>query len=153
MEIIRLKKASFQDAFLLSDIAQKAKAHWDYPKEWLALWKDDLSFTKDYLETHHVYLLKLDQTIIGFSIIIQEPAYFDVEHCWVSPEHIGKGYGAELMNHVLSEPIFANKEFQVLSDPNAVGFYEKFGFKTLKMIASKPKGRELPLMQMTNNQK
>ena len=150
MEISRLKKASLADAFLLGSIAQKAKAHWGYPAAWLALWKDDLSFTKDFLNMHFVLVLKLADQIRGFCIIIEEPDYFNIEHCWILPEDLGKGYGFQLLKRALAEPDFTNQKIQVLSDPNAVGFYEKFGFKTIQMIPSKPIGRELPLMQMIN---
>lgn len=153
MEISRLKKASLEDAFLLGSIAQKAKAHWGYPAEWLALWKDDLSFTTDFLNMHFVLVLKLADQIRGFCIIIAEPDHFNIEHCWVLPEHLGKGNGSQLLKRALSEPNFANQKIQVLSDPNAIGFYEKFGFKTLQMIPSKPEGRGLPLMQMINTGK
>jgi len=150
LEISRLTKASLEDAFLFGSIAKKAKAHWGYPAEWLALWEDDLSFTKDFLSMHFVLVLKLADQIRGFFIIIEEPDHFNIEHCWVLPEHLGKGHGSQLLRRALSEPYFANQKIQVLSDPNAVGFYEKFGFKTTQMIPSKPIGREPPLMQMIN---
>lgn len=153
MEISKLTEASLEDAFLLSSIAQKAKAHWGYPAEWLALWKDDLSFTQDFLNTHFVLVLKLDDQIKGFCIIMEGPDHFNIEHCWVLPEYLGKGYGLQLLKKALSEPDFVNQKIQVLSDPNAVGFYEKFDFKTIQMIPGRPIGRELPLMQMINTQR
>lgn len=150
MEISRLKKASHEDAFLLGSIAQDAKAHWGYPEEWLELWKDDLSFTRDFLNEHFVLVLKVDGQIRGFCIIMAEAGHFNVEHCWVLPEYLGKGYGSQLLTKALSESIFARQKIQVLSDPNAVGFYEKFGFKTIQMIPGRPTGRVLPLMEMIN---
>jgi len=99
---------------------------------------------------HFVLVLKLADQIRGFCIIIAEPDHFKIEHCWVLPEHLGKGNGSQLLKRSLSEPNFTNQKIQVLSDPNAVGFYENFGLKT-KMIPNKPEGCGLPLMQMTNN--
>lgn len=153
MEISRLTKASLEDAFLLGSIAQKAKVHWGYPAEWLALWKDDLSFTKDFLNRHFVLVLKIDSQIIGFCVIIEEPDHFTIAHCWVLPENLGNGHGSQLLKRALSDPYFENQKIQVLSDPNAVGFYEIFGFKTIQMIPGKPIGRELPLMQMINTRR
>ncbi|MFY0592385.1 GNAT family N-acetyltransferase [Roseivirga sp.] len=153
MEIKRLTKASEQDAFLLSKIAQKAKAHWDYPKEWLALWRNDLTFDPAYLNAQNTFVIYHNDTekIVGFCVIEKEEEFFVIEHCWIEPSHHGKGLGKTLLKSVLSNSEFRNQPFQVLSDPNAVGFYEKFGFKIIEMIPAQPAGRELPLMHMINN--
>lgn len=153
MEITRLKKASDEDAFLLSTIAYEAKAFWDYPQAWLKLWKEDLTFNANFLNQHHTFIISDQQDILGFCIIIHEKEYYEVEHCWISPKHIGKGLGKALLGQILAMEEFQNQSFQVLSDPNAIGFYEKFGFKIVKMIPAKPKGRELPQMKMTNRRK
>lgn len=153
MQVKQLTKASEEDAFLFGRIAKAAKAHWGYPQEWLDLWDKDLSFSTTFLNANTVFTLALEGKTIGFCVIIKESDGFAVEHCWLLPEHIGKGFGAQLLSHALALPIFQNQVFQVLSDPNAVGFYQKFGFEVIKMIPGKPEGRELPLMQMVNQQK
>ncbi|OEK03723.1 hypothetical protein BFP97_02905 [Roseivirga sp. 4D4] len=149
----RLTKASDEDAFLFSSIAKAAKAHWGYPKEWLSLWDADLSFNTEFLNANHVFVISVKDQTIGFCVIIEEKQFFTIEHCWILPEQIGHGYGKQLLRYALSQPLFQNQTFNVLSDPNAVGFYQKFGFKTIKMIPGTPKGRELPLMQMTNTER
>ncbi|OEK05001.1 GNAT family N-acetyltransferase [Roseivirga misakiensis] len=153
MKVTKLTKASSKDAFLLSGIAQKAKAHWGYPAEWLELWKPDLTFDQDYLNSHNTYTISEDgtSTPLGFCIVIEEGNHFQIEHCWVNQSQIGKGLGKKLMEEVLKKEPYLNHEFQVLSDPNAVGFYEKFGFQVKQMIPGVPEGRELPLMVMTNH--
>lgn len=150
MEIKQLTKASDQDAFLFGKIAKAAKAHWGYPKEWLVLWEKDLTFSSDFLNANSVFIISIDNEIIGFCVILKENDSFQIEHCWITPEQIGHGYGRELLSFALAQPPFQNQVFQVLSDPNAVGFYQKFGFETIKMVPGNPKGRELPLMQMIN---
>ncbi len=150
MKIVRLTKASEEDAFLLSSIALKAKSFWNYPEEWIALWKDDLIITSDFINQHICFLLNIDDKTEGFCIIINHDTYFEIEHCWINPDCIGKGYGKRMLTEVLSKPEFKGYKFQVLSDPNALGFYQKFGFETIKQVAGKPEGRFLPLMEMTN---
>ncbi|MBO3697776.1 GNAT family N-acetyltransferase [Roseivirga sp. E12] len=153
MDIKQLIKASDEDAFLFGQIAKAAKAHWGYPQEWLALWDKDLSFTTEFLNANHVFVIRINGQTIGFCMIIEEAGYFEIEHCWILPEQIGHGYGKHLLSFALAQPLFKDQTFQVLSDPNAMGFYQKFGFETIKMIPGTPKGRELPLMQMTNSRK
>ncbi len=153
MEIKQLTKASSSDAFLFGKIAKAAKAHWGYPEEWLALWENDLTFTTDFLNASYVFTLSINGNIIGFCVILEEDEMFHIDHCWILPEQIGHGYGKQLLTFALSQPLFKKKVFHVLSDPNALGFYQKFGFETIKMIPGTPKGRELPLMQMTNTRR
>lgn len=150
MDITRLTKASEKDAFLLSSIAYEAKAFWDYPQAWLDLWKKDLTLQADYINQHLAFIIREEKTILGFCLITSEKEFYEIEHCWISPKHIGKGLGKRLLTEVLSLNEFKDQSFQVLSDPNAVGFYQKFGFKTIQQIESLPKGRLLPLMGMKN---
>lgn len=150
MKITKLEEASISDACLLSSIAQKAKAHWGYPTAWLALWQKDLTFNPQFLLEHHTFVISLDRKAIGFCVVIDELDHFNIDHCWILPDHIGYGYGYKLLSHVLSESVFKQKVFQVLSDPYAIGFYQKFGFKTIKMVPTQLKDRALPLMQMVN---
>ena len=151
MLIKRLERASQKDALLLSNIARHAKAHWGYPVAWLQCWKNDLTISPQQLEENFTYVLLVDEKIIGFCLISDERDFFEVDHCWITPEHIGKGYGFKLLSYALSHPGFQGKTFRVLSDPNARGFYEKFGFKFIRAIESQPKGRFLPLMEMVNH--
>lgn len=150
MELIKLTKASDEDAFLLSSIAIKAKSHWDYPKEWIELWREDLTLSVDFINQNQTYVLKNLGNVLGFCVIIDNTSYFEIEHCWVLPEHIGKGYGKRILDETLAKQEFKDKKFRVLSDPNAIGFYQKFGFETIKQIPGKPEGRFLPLMEMVN---
>ena len=150
MKVTRLVKASDEDAFLLSTIAYEAKGFWDYPQAWLKLWKEDLTLSSDFLNQHHTFVISDKKDIFGFCLIISEKEFFTIEHCWISPKHIGKGLGKALLTQVLNLEKFQKQSFQVLSDPNAIGFYEKLGFQTEKMLPGKPEGRKLPLMKMIN---
>lgn len=144
-------KASAEDHLTLSEIAFEAKSYWGYPAEWLELWRPDITISPELIIENDSWKIVLDKQIIGFTIIIgNADETFEIEHCWVRPEHIGKGYGGKLLKHALSQPLYAQKLFSVLADPNAVPFYQKLGFKTIREIPGKPEGRMLPWMEMTN---
>lgn len=151
MQIKRLQRASTEDALILSRIAHSAKAHWGYPKEWLDLWRNDLTLSPQKLNENATFIALDENEIIGFCMIADELEYFEIDHCWVNPEHMGKGAGRKLLTHALQQAEYLGKTFRVLSDPNAQGFYQKFGFELIKEIESKPKGRHLPLMEMVNS--
>lgn len=147
----QIVKAQAADSQTLSEIAFEAKSYWGYPTEWLELWRPDLTISPEFISENDTWKTIIDRQIIGFTIIVAATeSTFEIEHCWISPKHIGKGYGGKLLRHALSQPLYAQKHFNVLADPNAVPFYQKFGFKTIKEIPGKPEGRMLPWMEMIN---
>jgi len=146
-----IEEASPKDASLLSDIAWQSKKHWGYPDAWMELWRDDLTITAELIENNHCCKLLHEGKTAGYAIICSIANGFEIEHCFVLPAYIGKGCGSTLLKHMLAEAQYQGTQFDVLADPNAVTFYEKFGFKTVENIPSKPAGRTLPLMRMVND--
>ncbi len=151
MKDCAIQTASHEDVEELSKISWVSKGYWGYPEEWMNLWKDGLTITKEIVDRDNAYKLALNSKIIGFVIISEEEKTFEIEHCWLLPEYIGKGYGSFMLKEVLKSETYRNKKFKVEADPNAVRFYEKFGFKTVGQSPSLPVGRSLPLMEMTNH--
>lgn len=133
---------------MLSELAKKGKAHWGYPYSWLKLWEKDLSIDLKLLNESITYVLKCDDEISGFCLLQAKTDFIEIEHFWLKTELIGKGLGGRLLKHALKE--FKNKypRMEVTADPQARGFYEKFGFKFLKEIPSQPKGRSIPRLTL-----
>lgn len=147
----QITKAKALDSQTLSKIAFEAKSYWAYPAEWLELWRPDLTISRELITQNDTWKIIINGQIIGFTIVVASvEGSFEIEHCWIKPEYIGNGYGGKLLRHALSQPQYAQKHFNVLADPNAVPFYQKFGFKTIKEIPGKPEGRMLPWMEMIN---
>jgi len=147
---VNIERALLEDLEVLNEISFTAKAFWNYPKEWLDLWKDDMKLTFDDITQQHVYKLIQDHNIIGFCAIFESADHYEIEHLWILPSAIGKGYGRYLMDYCLKEVIKKDKPVLVVADPNAEGFYQKQGFKTYAQKESLPKGRFLPLMRKNN---
>jgi hypothetical protein len=47
-----IRRAIPDDAQQLSELARRAKAHWNYPAEWLAAWQSELTIEPRYLVEH-----------------------------------------------------------------------------------------------------
>lgn len=140
-----------EDCTALSQIAFAAKSFWGYPEAWLKLWLPDLTVSPEFISRHHSWKITKEDQPIGFTIISSSSdGFFEIEHCWISPDYIGKGLGTKLLTQVLSQSRYQGKRFGVLADPNAVPFYQKIGFATIKEVPGKPKGRVLPWMEMIN---
>lgn len=144
-----IEKAIPTDTDRLSAIAWQSKSHWNYPKEWMELWRKGLTITPEIVEQHDVFKLVLeDESIVGCTVLITEKAILWVEHLWILPDYIGHGFGGKLLHTALEQTFNAtHQKIKVVSDINAEIFYQKMGFETVSQYESVPKGRFLPVME------
>jgi GNAT superfamily N-acetyltransferase len=144
-----IRRASPDDAPVLTEIAHAAKRHWAYPERWIELWKDALTITPAFILNNEVYVACVDDGIAGFSAILSAEGKVWLEHLWVSPAHIGAGVGKALFIH--SAGIAAATGAPVMeieSDPNAEGFYARMGARRVGEVVSDIEGekRLLPVL-------
>lgn len=144
-----LRKPKETEVEILSSIALQAKSHWGYPKEWLDLWKDDLTIQVEDLHQFWFICLELDERIIGFTALSCKNKIGEIEHMWISPEYMGNDYGKLLLETLIKHA--KQQQLQkiiIVSDPHARGFYEKYGAVLVGNKDSKPKGRLLPVLEI-----
>ncbi|GAB3341290.1 GNAT family N-acetyltransferase [Marivirga atlantica] len=139
--------AQEEDLTTLNTISVAAKAYWGYPEAWMQHWHDELTLTTENLINEHVLVLEVDDTIIGFSSLIENNDNYEILHLWLLPTHIGKGFGGKLLEATIEHCVNSNKEIIVEADPHAEAFYQHHGFTTFDKVESFPKGRFLPLMR------
>jgi GNAT superfamily N-acetyltransferase len=140
--------ANTADAKILTEIALKSKAIWNYTEEQLKNWTDDLTVSKKMIRDLIVFKFMFDDIIIGFYILNPpELKKIELEFLFVLPEFIGKGIGNQLIQHAFSyAKNLKCSEITLIADPNAVPFYESKGFKTIDKIQSSIFNRYLPVM-------
>ena len=129
---ISIAQADAKDAERLSQIAFAAKSYWNYPEEYLKLWKEELTITSAYIRKNTVLKAVNEQgKILGFGSIAFSAALdaYEIGHLWVNPKYIGTGVGHRVLNSLIqyAQKIGIKRLYSV-SDPNAQGFYEKMGF-------------------------
>jgi len=142
-------KAQSSDAEIFTLISLASKAHWNYTKEQLESWREDLTIVPENFEEWHGSKFIIDDEIVGFYLLNRVNARTCcLEFLFVLPKVIGKGVGRQLIEHAI-ESCKANgcEVLNVLSDPNAESFYTKQGFKTISSKESAVKGRFLPEME------
>jgi len=122
--------------------------HWGYPKEWIDNWKDDLVLSLKNFAEFTINKLVVNEQIAGFCAISESEENYEIEHLWILPEFMGKGFGKLLLNTSLKKFVTNKKEIIVTSDPNSESFYKKMGFTTFSKVESYPKGRFLPVMKL-----
>lgn len=145
----RIRRARASDAARLTEIAHRAKAHWGYDDELLALWDDDLTLTDDFVESHPVFCAVHGEEIVGLCALTHDGATVELEHMWVDPGHIGTGAGRILFEHAVREVrTRGGSVLRIASDPNAEGFYIAMGARRVGDVPSTPAGRTLPLLEL-----
>jgi len=133
----------------LSEIAYQAKKHWGYKKEWMDKWRDDLTVKEEEIDSWLGLGVETEGRMIAFGMIRIEGEKGDLEHFWVLPEFMGIGVGKKLFNALIDQVKSRNLiRLEILSDPNAVGFYEKMGARVIGEEVTKIEGRKLPKMEL-----
>ena len=144
----KLLEATIQDCEALTALTMRSKGHWGYNPEQLKKWSSQLTITQYYLVKFKVYKLQEKETILGYYSWAGRPPLALLDNMFIEPEHLNKGYGRLLMQDFLEK---AKKEgftkFRLHSDPNASGFYIKFGFVKIGELQSTIPGRFLPIME------
>lgn len=138
-----IRRASANDAALLTQIAHDAKRHWGYPEHWIKHWQNDLTITPDFVATNQVYVAENEAELLGFYALIVREDKAELDHMWVTPEHMGTGVGKELFIHAMQTAAKQNiSEVEISSDPNAEGFYKKMGAFQIGDVSSETPDQE-----------
>ncbi|MEP7289148.1 MAG: GNAT family N-acetyltransferase [Chloroflexota bacterium] len=146
-----IRKAKPKDAARLTQIAFAAKAYWGYPASWIALWRDTLTITPEYIATVEVYTAVVGGEIVGFYALIGAGEKLTLNDLWVLPEMIGQGIGRVLFEHACHHAKTLGAEIlEIEADPNTEGFYQHMGAQRVGEHLSEIEGqpRILPVFHL-----
>lgn len=150
---MNIRRARESDAAELTRIAHEAKRHWGYPERWIEQWRDDLTFSPDFIAGNEVYVAEEGGEALGCYGLVGAA----LEHFWVRPSAMGKGLGRRLFEHAAA--VGAARGVSVLeidSDPNAEPFYLRMGAvrvsEVLSQVDGKPRVRPLLHLRLMNSE-
>ncbi len=135
---------------LLRDTLITSKGYWGYSQEQLEKWRSNLKFEVEYVARNTVKLIYKENELIGFFAIVKGNGdeLNELDHLWLLPKAIGKGYGNQVFERILSEcKTLEIADFYIVSDPNAEGFYLKKGAIKVGEVYSEPQKRMLPKLK------
>lgn len=113
-------------------------------------WADDLRVTPKAIRAQKIFVASgaSDDARVGFFGWRHDGAAWRLDHFWLAPENIGRGYGRALFSAALAEARRLGIAcFQIESDPHAEGFYLRMGARRTGVARSMLLGkypRELP---------
>ena len=135
----------------LSELAQRAKAHWGYPAERLAAWRPQLTVSVPDLVELAVFVARQSERPVGFYALGRDGDALCLEHFWVDPPSMGRGIGRLLLRHAQQEARTRGCDvIQIDADPNAEAFYVRLGAVRVGVVAAPVAGtaRELPRLRL-----
>lgn len=139
--------AEEKHADLLRDTLIASKGYWGYSHDQLEIWRSNLRFKESYIARNTVKLVLDESEVIGFFAIVKGDVD-ELDHFWLLPKAIGKGNGNLVFERIISECQALNiLEFQIISDPDAEGFYLKKGAFKVGEVYSEPQKRMLPKLK------
>lgn len=147
---MKIEKAIQNDANTLTELTIRSKSHWNYSKEQIEEWKDDLTISETHIIEKEIYKMMDKEEVIGYySFHKINDSTIKLENLFIEPKYIGKGFGKLLMIDFLQRIAMTTVERVVLdADTNAENFYTKMGFKVIEKLDTSIKNRFLPIMEM-----
>ncbi len=146
---LEIFRAEPDDADALTRIAIAAKRYWGYPERWIEQWQEALTITPGFITDNEVYAAVFEEEMGGFYALVERGSKVELEHLWVSPEHIGAGIGRALFDHAVRRAAaLGATTLSIEADPNAEGFYRRMGARRVGENIYEIEGhrRELPLL-------
>jgi len=144
---ITLRDANRQDSIKLSRMAIASKKHWNYPEEWIRLWADELEIKADFIDRNKVIIADHEDVTVGFAALSFTETFAELEHLWILPKYMKNGIGKLLFKSMIEYCKGKDvNEIRIISDPNALNFYQKLGAQQSGFVKSIPEPRKLPLL-------
>ena len=141
----KFMKAQVSDVVKLRILARNSEAHWGYNEEFMRIFDETYNITEDFILNSPVYLRWEEDYIAAFWGMVYEDCGWELEYFYVSETSLMKGYGKTMWNHLVSWSREQNiTEFEFVTSPQAIGFYEKMGAIHDCNVKSSIDGREIP---------
>jgi GNAT superfamily N-acetyltransferase len=147
---VRIRRAWPHDAPVLSELALRAKAHWGYDLAEMLVFRPELTLAPEALASRLAHVLEAGDRLAGFyTLAPRSEAEVELEHLFVEPAFMGRGFGSELLVHAARAARRAGfARMHIQSDPHAEGFYRRRGASLVRWIGSSIPGREIPLFEL-----
>jgi GNAT superfamily N-acetyltransferase len=149
MAAMAIRPARPAEAEALSELAVRSKGHWGYDDQFLEACRAELRVTQARCDGTHVLVAERDGKLVGFSELSGEPPAGALDKLYVDPAAIGIGVGGQLLQEAREQACRLGFAWLTVdADPNAEGFYVRFGARRIGSVPSGSiPGRWLPQLR------
>lgn len=139
------------DLAAVSELGIRSKSTWGYPKSTMAVFAKELTHGPELIENSFAAIVAcVGSQITGYFTLVRcDDDTIELDFMFVSPEFIGQGIGTAMMLEVIRLAVSHDAERLTLTaDPNAVGFYQRFGADIVGDHQSSIPNRTIPMMEI-----
>jgi GNAT superfamily N-acetyltransferase len=146
-----IRPARTGEAAMLTELCIRSKAHWGYDAAFMAAAVRLLRIGEREIGDGGVLVALTAEAPCGVASIVplRRPQWCELSHLFVAPEHFGRGIGRALFDAAVALAATRGaSHISILSDPNAVAFYERLGAQRRGQAPSGVvRNRMLPLFE------
>ena len=140
MDVLEVTKDNYQELIEIWEASVRA-THDFLPEESIIELKPLI--LQHYFDAVALRCTKQGEKISGFIGVADS----NIEMLFIKPQHFGEGIGRNLVKHAVDN-LNASKVDVNEQNPNAIGFYEKVGFKKVGRSELDGQGNPFPLIHM-----
>jgi N-acetylglutamate synthase-like GNAT family acetyltransferase len=128
--VVTVRAAQPSDSERLRELTFESKSHWGYDHDLVRAWTDGLDFESE----QERWVAEAEDELVAWAGLVPPVEGVAVlDHLWVRPPWIGQGVGARLFGLAADRARELGAErLELGAEPNAAGFYEKVGARTLR---------------------
>ncbi len=149
--MLKIRRAKMRESEILTDIAARSEAYWGYDSTFMENFKSLYKVTEEFIRNNPTFVIEEDENIRGFYGVLMGEKETSLEHLYIDPESIGKGYGKLLWEHMVKNCKQQGiNEIVLVTSPQAKEFYTKMGAKQIGEVGSLViEGRKIPRLVYT----
>ncbi|HVF87958.1 MAG TPA: GNAT family N-acetyltransferase [Pyrinomonadaceae bacterium] len=146
-----IRRAVAIESATLTELALRSKAHWGYDTDFLEKCRAELTLSPPYITENHVFVVEESECVIGFYSLKAVEDYVELDHLFVEPGALRRGYGKSLWQHAVETASrLGYSQIVIQSDPHAEAFYQAMGATRFALAASSiSPERMLPMLRFS----
>ena len=134
---MQIRRARENEVSQLSALAFESKASWGYSAAQMDEWREQLTVSRAAVVSRPSYVAELETAVAGFYVLAPAKPFWELDHFWVSPRHMGIGVGRALLAHAATRVAAGGANALAIdADPNAEPFYLACGAKRVGTLAA-----------------
>ena len=147
-QMITIRTIQPEDRDAVYALAMRSKAVWGYTEPQMAAFRIEVEEMFDAADSG--FVAEMEREIVAYyTLVVRNKKQIELDHLFVDAGRMKQRIGTQLMEHAINTARSGGyKVMSLINDPNAPGFYEKFGARKIGDHCSSLTGRMIPIMEI-----